>query len=73
MSAPNQLAGITRDQCATACNRDGCVISGKPHCAHPMKGGLPIQLLNDRPIQEAFDNACTALGIKNIYKTETAS
>ncbi len=32
--------GLTRTVCATACNEKACVISGKPYCAHPTKGGL---------------------------------
>jgi hypothetical protein len=32
--------GLTRTACATACTAAGCVISGKPYCAHPTKGGL---------------------------------
>lgn len=32
--------GLTATTCAAACNADGCVISGRPYCAHPRKGGL---------------------------------
>jgi hypothetical protein len=32
--------GITVSNCCHECNIDGCVISGKPYCAHPRKGGL---------------------------------
>lgn len=32
--------GLTTHQCAKACNIDACVISGRPYCAHPRKGGL---------------------------------
>lgn len=34
------LAGLTATDCAAGCNVAGCVISGKPYCAHPFKGGL---------------------------------
>lgn len=33
-------AGLTAANCATACNADRCVISGRGICAHPYKGGL---------------------------------
>lgn len=34
------ITGISVTDCPKACNADGCVISGKPYCAHPRKGGL---------------------------------
>lgn len=34
------FGGMTVANCCDACNIDGCVISGKPYCAHPRKGGL---------------------------------
>jgi hypothetical protein len=65
----NALSGITKSDCATACNANGCVIGGgRPRCMHPCKSGIPIELLNDRAIQDAFDAACTALGVRNIHK-----
>lgn len=38
--AEGMYAGLTVQDCCTACNADGCVISGKSYCAHPRKGGL---------------------------------
>lgn len=37
---PPFLAGLTATDCASACTANGCVISGRPYCAHPHKGGL---------------------------------
>jgi hypothetical protein len=34
------FAGLTVTDCCNACSVSGCVISGKPYCAHPRKGGL---------------------------------
>ena len=34
------FGGMTVANCCDDCNIDGCVISGKPYCAHPKKGGL---------------------------------
>jgi hypothetical protein len=63
------LSGITKTDCATACNANGCVIGARPRCMHPCKSGIPIELLNDRAVHAAFDEACTALGVHNIHKT----
>lgn len=38
--APSEFAGLTPAECPGACNPGGCIISGKPYCAHPRKGGL---------------------------------
>lgn len=32
--------GMTTANCCDSCGIKGCVISGKPYCAHPHKGGL---------------------------------
>jgi hypothetical protein len=32
--------GMTITNCCDVCNIDSCIISGKPYCAHPKKGGL---------------------------------
>ncbi|MET4319305.1 hypothetical protein [Bradyrhizobium sp. RT5a] len=40
-----KLDGITETMCPNECKADGCVISGKPYCAHPRKGGLHHQQL----------------------------
>jgi len=34
------FGGMTVANCCDDCNEAGCVISGKPYCAHPRKGGL---------------------------------
>lgn len=33
-------AGLTANDCAAGCNATGCIISGRPYCGHPFKGGL---------------------------------
>jgi hypothetical protein len=42
-----KLDGITKNECCNSCNVDGCVISGKPYCAHPRKGGLHAGEMQD--------------------------
>jgi hypothetical protein len=34
------LTGLSVKDCPKACNAEQCVISGKPYCGHPRKGGL---------------------------------
>lgn len=36
----NQFDGLTESACCFDCNISNCVISGKPYCASPRKGGL---------------------------------
>lgn len=40
MSDEFNLEGLSVSACCADCNIDKCVISGKPYCAHPRKGGL---------------------------------
>lgn len=40
VAVPDELAGLTNTACPVECNPKGCVISGKPYCGHPRKGGL---------------------------------
>ena len=46
----SDFVGLTATACADGCNAEGCVISGKPYCAHPRKGGLQRnELLDNSP------------------------
>ena len=47
------LAGLTVKDCPKACTAEECVISGKPYCAHPRKGGL--QMASQHSDTEAID------------------
>ena len=69
----SNLSGLTRENCAAACNAERCVIGGRPRCLHPGKSGIPIELLNDRATHEAFDEACRALGVRNIHAAKTGT
>lgn len=69
----SDLTGLTEDHCATACNKDGCVIGNSFRCAHPLKGGPPINRLNDPAMQAAYGEACAAIGVNNFLKTEPAT
>ena|SRR5437879_5721646 len=41
------FAGLSVNDCCNGCKASGCVISGKPYCAHPRKGGLHAAELHD--------------------------
>ena len=43
----DRFAGMTVKDCCSACNINGCVISGKPYCAHPRKCGLQPAEMSD--------------------------
>lgn len=38
--AAAEFEGLTDDACCTGCGMERCVITGKPLCGHPRKGGL---------------------------------
>lgn len=40
MTAAPKFDGLSRNACASVCTVTGCIISGAPYCAHPMKGSL---------------------------------
>lgn len=46
--AGSKYEGMTLTDCCNACNVDACVISGKPYCAHPRKGGLHSAEMQNR-------------------------
>jgi hypothetical protein len=58
---PAEFAGISTTECCDACNKDGCVISGKFYCAHPMKGGLQSTEMQDNDALRRFNRAKGAL------------
>lgn len=43
----DKFVGMTVKDCCHGCNVDACVISGKPYCAHPRKGGLHPAEMHD--------------------------
>jgi hypothetical protein len=61
VKAPSQFAGISANECCDGCNKDGCVISGDFYCAHPMKGGLQAEQMNDPAALKRFARAKAAL------------
>ena len=70
MTAPNQPAGITKKDCPTGCTAEQCVISKRPFCFHPFKGGMSFAF-SDPAVRSAYAEACAALGVQNIHQVET--
>jgi hypothetical protein len=70
MKIPAEFAGISKDNCATACNVERCVISKRPFCFHPLKGGMSFAF-SDPDVRASYGDACDALGVKNIHAIET--
>jgi hypothetical protein len=57
------LTGMTKRDCAKACNADRCVVSGRAHCFHPMMSGMGAADKNP-DVQAAYASACQLLGVK---------
>lgn len=56
--------GLTKTGCADGCNAKGCVISGKPYCAHPTKGGLQTADMNNDAALKRLKAAREQLGVR---------
>ena len=67
--------GLSRDDCAKACDATGCVLGGNrwPRCLHPLKGGPPVELLNDPATQQVYAAACAEIGVPNYLDNDGAS
>jgi hypothetical protein len=65
---PNALLGLTATDCPASCTPECCVISGKPYCAHPRKGGLQsLDMVNDAAVERS-NKAVKALAHAGINK-----
>lgn len=56
------FAGLTVTDCCDGCGVDGCVISGQPYCAHPRKGGLHSQQIQEPAALKRQQQAKRILG-----------
>lgn len=59
-----EFAGLTVTDCPSACNAQGCIISGIGVCAHPRKGGLQGRLMHDNAAIGRLNHAHKVLGKK---------
>ncbi len=60
VAAP-EFAGLTATECCDGCNETKCVISGKPYCAHPLKGGLHAIQKTQPDTMKRFNRAVSTL------------
>jgi hypothetical protein len=70
-AAAAEFAGLTVTECAKACNVEGCVISGRPYCAHPTKGGLHQPEMLKPDVLARFARARKKLGLDQALKKFT--
>jgi len=56
--------GLTRTVCAEGCNTKGCVISQKPYCAHPTKGGLQAGDMNNPAALKRLQQARAQIDVR---------
>jgi len=68
VAIPDELAGITNTACPLECGPKGCVISGKPYCGHPCKGGLQGPDMIDPAALDRAHRAKTALAHMAVDK-----
>lgn len=68
VAIPDELAGITNTACPLECGPKGCVISGKPYCGHPRKGGLQGADMIDPAALDRAHRARTALAHMAVDK-----
>lgn len=58
--------GLSVKDCCNACNEKGCVISGKPYCGHPRKGGLHAAEQQDNGAMQRRRDAEKVLGKQKL-------
>lgn len=61
-AAGSKFAGMSVKDCCSGCNANACVISGKPYCAHPRKGGLHPEEMSDNGALVRLKEAQNFLG-----------
>lgn len=65
---PDIFAGLSASECPLECNAQGCVITGRPRCGHPRKGGLQGTEMHDFAVVERFAEASKRLAHAEIDK-----
>jgi hypothetical protein len=62
VKADGIFTGLTVTDCCDGCNVDACVISGKPYCAHPRKGGLHSAQMSEHGTMKRLQQSKRILG-----------
>lgn len=63
--------GMTKTECPADCGINGCVISGKPYCGHPRKGGLQQSDLGNAAAIGRLQSAKKQLALEDAEKRFT--
>ncbi len=68
-SIPDELEGITVNDCPDACRIERCVISGAAQCIHPLKSGIQSAFQMKQDVVERYAMAKKILAHKKIDMT----
>src|SRR5262245_27433706 len=63
-----ELEGLSREECCFDCGIEKCVISGKPVCIHPYKGGIKADMQGDPVIVRRYQQARKELARQEAEK-----
>jgi hypothetical protein len=63
-----EFLGLTSKGCCVDCVLEHCVISGKPHCAHPRKRGVPAIDEMNPDIKKRCNRARKALALDGAIR-----
>ena len=66
----DEFPGLTRDNCSRACTIDRCVITQKPICGHPCKGGLQPPDQADTKTHARFMRAIKHLKVAELEQQQ---
>lgn len=64
--APEEFAGMTANECCSACKVDRCVISETNICTHPYKSPIQPAMMANAKILARYQRAKTALAHQKI-------
>jgi hypothetical protein len=56
-SAVEEFGGLTSQDCSWDCGPDHCVITHRPFCGHPCKGGIQPTVMVDPEAMRRFNRA----------------
>jgi hypothetical protein len=68
-SIPDELEGLTANDCCAACRPDRCVISGAAICIHPFKSGIQSAFQTRPDVVERYNRAKKMLAHAKIDLT----
>jgi hypothetical protein len=67
----SKFSGMSKTQCPTGCKLDRCVITESASCGHPCMTGVQQSLKSKPGVLDRYDEACHAIGVRNIHQVAT--